>query len=155
MLTTKPTSQMIKKWKETFEEYHSSLSANRKTGSEIIKYFESKYPFLEIEDSNFKKAVELNILENKYYRNQLPDGVEPQIKCYCVGEVLVGIDVVSGEFYIECEDMEKAIPIYDDLFVYRGLSEEDLKNYFLVAQYVDLISGEYGFKVNSCRRERC
>lgn len=28
------------------------------------------------------------------------------------------------------------MPLHDDLFVYRGLDEEDLKNIFLVAEYV-------------------
>ena len=27
--------------------------------------------------------------------------------------------------------------IYDDLFVFRGLDEKDLENYFLVAQYIE------------------
>lgn len=52
--------------------------------------------------------------------------------------VYIGIDLISGEFYIESEDMEKTALIYNDLFAYRVLDDEDLKNYFLVAQYVSL-----------------
>ena len=29
-----------------------------------------------------------------------------------VGDVLVGIDTISGEFFVECEDIEKADGIY-------------------------------------------
>lgn len=36
------------------------------------------------------------------------------------------------------EDINKSIEIYDNLFIYRGLDEEDLKNYFLVAEYIKL-----------------
>lgn len=39
--------------------------------------------------------------------------------------------MVSGEFHVESEDINKSIPIYDDLFVYCGLDEEDLKKLFL------------------------
>ena len=34
------------------------------------------------------------------------------------------------------ENIEEVMPLHDDLFVYRGLDEEDLKNIFLVAEYV-------------------
>ncbi len=46
MLTVKPTPEMIEQWKKTFEKYRCQLSANRKTGKELVRYFESKYPFL-------------------------------------------------------------------------------------------------------------
>lgn len=39
---------------------------------------------------------------------------------------------------MESEDIQKIVSIYDDLFVYRGLDEEDLNNYFLVAEYIKL-----------------
>lgn len=46
--------------------------------------------------------------------------------------------MISREFHVESEKTEKAVPIYDDLFMFRGLDCEDLKSFFLVAQYVKL-----------------
>ena len=31
-----------------------------------------------------------------------------------------------------------SIPIYDDLFITRGLSKEDLQNYVIVGQFLEL-----------------
>lgn len=58
--------------------------------------------------------------------------------CHKTGNALVGIDLSTGEFHIESENIEEVMPLHDDLFVYRGLDEEDLKNIFLVAEYVKL-----------------
>ncbi|MBR9937768.1 hypothetical protein KE513_09600 [Oscillospiraceae bacterium Marseille-Q3528] len=38
--------------------------------------------------------------------------------------------------------MAEAIPVYNDLFVFRGLSEDDLKNFVLVAGYVRLTQND-------------
>jgi hypothetical protein len=46
--------------------------------------------------------------------------------------------LISGEFQIECEYVNSIIPIYDDLFVFRGLDNDDIQNYYLVAQYITL-----------------
>lgn len=138
MLTKEPTSEQIKDWKRIFETYHSSILPNRKSGIEIDDYFRSKYPYQIYDNANFKKIVELNIIENEYLHNKLPNEMKPNVKTYCINDILIGIDLVSGAFHIECEDINKVVPIYDDLFVYRGLDEEDLKNYFLVAEYVKL-----------------
>ena len=62
----------------------------------------------------------------------------PNIQSYKAGNVLVGIDLCTGEFHVESENIEEVVPIYDDLFAYRGLDEEDLKNIFLVAEYIKL-----------------
>lgn len=45
----------------------------------------------------------------------------------------------ENTFHIESENIEEVMPLHDDLFVYRGLDEEDLKNIFLVAEYVKLM----------------
>ncbi len=52
--------------------------------------------------------------------------------------VYVGIDINSGFFSVESEPIDLSVPIYDDLFLKRGLDEEDLQNYFLVYEYVSL-----------------
>ena len=45
-------------------------------------------------------------------------------------------------FHVEAVDMAEAIPVYNDLFVFRGLSEDDLKNFVLVAEYVRLTQND-------------
>ena len=74
-------------------------------------------------------------MENAHPNDKLEDGTRPDIRCYRTGNALVGIDLVSGAFHVEAVDMAEAIPVYNDLFVFRGLSEDDLKNFVLVAEY--------------------
>ncbi len=138
MLTKEPTSEMIAEWKRVFEEYHSALTPNRKSGYEVDSYFREKYSYQLFDNAEFQQMVSLNITENDFLRSKLPKGVLPNIQSYQTGKVFVAIDLCTGEFHIESENIEEVIPIFDDLFVYRGLDEDDLKNYFLVAEYVKL-----------------
>ena len=81
-------------------------------------------------------------MENAHPNDKLEDGTHPDIRCYRTGNALVGIDLVSGAFHVEAVDMAEAIPVYNDLFVFRGLSEDDLKNFVLVAEYVRLTQND-------------
>ena len=81
-------------------------------------------------------------MENAHPNDKLEDGTRPDIRCYRTGNALVGIDLVSGAFHVEAVDMVEAIPVYNDLFVFRGLSEDDLKNFVLVAEYVRLTQND-------------
>lgn len=87
----------------------------------------------------FKTVVAANIMENEHSYAKMQSGIRPKIRCYRTGDVFVGIDLISGGFYVEATDMATAVPIYDDLFVFRGLDEDDLENFVLVAEYVKLI----------------
>lgn len=138
MLINEPTAEEITEWKRIFEANHSIMKPNRKNGNEVIRYFKEKYPYQFLDNAKFQEVVAQNILMNEISRSKLPNGVLPNIQSYQIDDVLIGIDLISGEFHMECENMEKCVPIYDDLFVYRGLDEEDLKNFFLVAEYVRL-----------------
>lgn len=138
MLTSKPTNQMIQEWKDIYNEYHHTLTPNRKTGKEVDTYFKNKYSYQIFNDSSFKEMVLLNILENEFYRSKLQEDTLPNIQCYKCGNILVAIDLNSGEFHIESDDIEEVEKIHDDLFLYRGLDKDDLKNYFLVAEYIKL-----------------
>lgn len=138
MITTETTPEMVAAWKKIFETHHDDMQPNRKTGTEVDAYFRKKYAFHQFDSNEFRKIVEFNIMENEYSRKKLPEGISPKINSYCKDDVLVGIDLISGEFHIECDDINKVISLYDDLFVYRGLDKEDLKNFFLVVEYVNL-----------------
>ena len=47
--------------------------------------------------------------------------------------IFVGVDAATGYFYVEGSE-----ELWDELFVYRGLDELDLRNFALTGQYVDL-----------------
>ncbi len=138
MITKDVTKEMIEEWKQIYRDYAPSMKPNRKTGNEVDEYFRNNYQHQIISSQKSKQVVELNIMKNEHSRNKLPNEMVPHIKSYRIGDVFVGIDSSSGEFHIESQDINKTVPIYDDLFVYRGLDESDLKNYVMVAQYVRL-----------------
>ena len=138
MLTMEPTKEMIAEWKQIFEMYRSSLVPNRKSGDKVDQYFREKYPHQIFDNAEFREIVSLNITENDFFRRKLPQNTLPNIQSYKTGNVLVGIDLCTGEFHIESENIEEVIPIHDDLFTYRGLDAEDINNFFLVAEYVKL-----------------
>ena len=138
MLTMAPTEEMIAEWKRIFEMYHSSLIPNRKSGEEVDQYFRKKYPHQIFDNAEFQEIVSLNITENDCFNSKLPQNTLPNIQSYKTGNVLVGIDLCTGEFHVESENIEEVIPIHDDLFAYRGLDAEDINNFFLVAEYVKL-----------------
>lgn len=138
MLTTEPTPEMIAQWKRVFEMYRSALTPNRKSGKEVDRYFREKYPYQMFDNAAFRKIASLNITENDFFKRKLPKDTLPDIQSYQTGNALVAIDLCTGEFHIESENIEEVVQIHDDLFVYRGLDGEDLQNFFLVAEYVTL-----------------
>lgn len=138
MLTIEPTSEMVAECKRIYEIYHSSLTPDRKSGNEVDYYFREKYAYQVFDNAEFRKIASLNIMENDCFKSKLPRDTLPNIQSYQTGNVLVAIDLCTGEFFVEGKNAEEVISIHDDLFVYRGLDDEDLKNFFLVAEYVKL-----------------
>ena len=138
MLTRMPDDKMIEEWKVLYAEHRKALKPDRKTGAEIEEYFLSKYEADEYADEEFIEVCRDNITLNPHSRQKLPEGKTPEIHSYITGDVKVGIDLVSGEIHLESDDIMKVVYLYDDLFAYRGLDEDDLENPFLVAEYVKL-----------------
>ncbi len=144
MLTTEPTIEMVQKWKRIYNENRNCLKPNRKSGAEINDYFYHKYCFDKFDSSAFRDVVKFNIIENELNREKLPQDVAPQIVAYKSKDssILVGIDLITGFFHIEGEDIDRVAEIYDDLFLFRGLDEKDINNYFLVAQYIQCLDNK-------------
>ena len=138
MLTHQMTEEQLEQWKRLFDLYAASMLPNRKTGEELDDYFRSKYQYQILESKRWESVVKANIMDNECFREKVPQGIPLKIKSYSVGNVMVGIDLLSGYFQVESEETEKMVPIYDDLFVYRGLDATDLKNFALVGQYLEM-----------------
>ena len=60
------------------------------------------------------------------------------VVAYTLNDIFIGIDLKTGFFHIESDDVSKSIPIFDDLFITRGLSEDELQNFVIVGQYLEL-----------------
>ena len=144
MLTTEPTIEMVQEWKRIYNENRDSLRPNRKSGAEINDYFCRKYCFEKFDSLTFRDVVKFNIIENEPNREKLPQGLSPQIVAYKSKDssILVGIDLTTGFFHVEGMDIDIVAKIYDDLFLFRGLDEKDIKNYFLVAQYIQCLDNK-------------
>lgn len=136
MITSKVTKEQLAKWQELYTLKKDSLNPNRISGVQLNEYFRKKYIPVKQNNDYFKSMVYQNAKE---YDSSIKLNIA-DILTYTIDEnVFIGIDLLSGYFQVECEEIEKAIPIWDDLFLTRGLSKADLDNYVLVAQYILLL----------------
>lgn len=138
MQTTPVTPEQVCEWKRIYAQHRDTLRPNRRSGTELDAYFCEKYPHTPLHWQAFTDAVRENILYNAAFAEKLPVGAQPEIVTYETDGVAVGIDLVTGYFQTECEEIGRTVPIWDDLFVYRGLDEADLQNFYLTAEYIRL-----------------
>lgn len=150
MLMQKPTPDMIKEWKQTYAQYRKKLHPNRKSAEEIIAYLKNKYTVTEIKDKKWDSVVIDNVLNNEYFRDQIPKGALPKAAVFLIEnsasgkilyekqddifkglEIIFGIELETGFFYLQGSSL-----LWDELFAIKGLNETDLGNYFLVAEYI-------------------
>lgn len=108
------------------------LKPNRISGIELDLYFQKKYEPQVLNDIAFKEVVSLNVKE------QYGEIMEENVNTYVIDNIYVGIDLDTGFFQVESKDIQRCVPIYDDLFVTRGLSALDLQNYVITGQYIEL-----------------
>lgn len=138
MLRTTVTPERIAQWKEIYNEYKGKLKPNRKTGQELIDYLESKYELISFQDERASKVVYMNVMENEHWRKKLPIGENPHPMTFYWkqndNDVFIGIDLASGFYHIESNE-----DLWDELCAFQGLDEDDLKNYFCVAQYISCL----------------
>lgn len=136
MLTKKATPEMIEEWKKQYKEKRGSLTPNRKTGIELDEYLKAHYPVSPLNTDYANKVVVDNIMKNEPLKEKLPQGVLPNPVTYLIEEdkVFIGIDLITGYFCVEGSEK-----IYNDLFAYRGLDEKDLENFYLVAEYREIL----------------
>ena len=153
MQTKPPEQEDLARWKRVYEAYKPRLRPNRISGAELYAYLISRYPFHPLEDPVYEQVVCDNILLNESFACQLPPEKLPEPVCCMVepvgagrtlyhnrdaiyekSDILVGIDLVSGYFLVEgCPDL------WDELYAHRGLNEDDLRNPYSVAEYIDCL----------------
>lgn len=138
MQTTPATPEQIREWQRLYAQYRDTLHPNRRSGTEVDAYFRAQYPHTVLKRRTFTDAVRENILYNDVFAETLPAGAQPQIVTYVTDGIFVGIDLVTGYFQVECEDIVRMVSVWDDLFVYRGLDSTDLQNFYLTAEYIRL-----------------
>lgn len=150
MLMQEPTPEMVKSWKETYDTYRPKLRPNNKPMPDVIAYLKENYPVIERTEQNILLVIIDNVTLNEYSAHKIPPGKIPlpqvfQIKNTGTGKnlyenqdeifkgctIIVGFELESGYFMVEGSSQ-----LWDELFVFRGLDEDDLNNYYLVAEYV-------------------
>lgn len=133
MITSEVTTEQLEKWQKLHNFWKGRLTANRIGGTELDKYFREKYKPVVNDTDNFRMIVYLN---SKAYS---PDADISDIRTYALeNDIYVGINISTGYFHVECEDITRAVPIWDDLLIKRGLSSADINNYVLTGQYLEL-----------------
>lgn len=150
MITEQLSQEKIRLYKNLWNEYHTKLKANRKTGEDVMNYLLSKYSLIRIEDNKAEKVVIDNVLQNIVNAEKLPFDKKPDPVAFYIekkgngiilfeeqdeifkGEnIFVGIDLSSGYYCVEGSSL-----LWDELCVFQGLDEIDLENYVKVAEYI-------------------
>ena len=153
MLMQGATPEMVERWKEVWNEYKDKLLPNRKSGKEVVEYLKNKYLLEELHDDNANQVVINNVLYNKPYADKLPMGAEMSAVTFIVENkdngkflyenqdevfkginIFVGVEIKSGFFCVEGSSL-----LWDELYVFRGLDEKDIQNYFCVAEYISCL----------------
>lgn len=138
MLTSPATPEMVEDWKRVHELYKNKLRPNRKTGREVVEYLQSKYTLTPRTDKRALDVVRLSVLENPHLKEKLRGGQQPEPVAFLLKdngqEVFVGVDLASGYCHVEGSE-----ELYDKLCAFQGLDEYDLKNCFLVSQYISCL----------------
>ena len=137
MLTSKVDKKKLRLWKELYKKYFDSLKPNRISGRDLNIYFQKNYSAENYDNVVFKKVVHLN---SKEYFHENAGDVNDIVAYTLNGDIFAGIDLKTGFFHIESDDVNKSIPIFDDLFITRGLSKDELQNFVIVGQYLELKS---------------
>lgn len=131
LITSAVTEEQLALWQQIYRLYSGSLQPDRISGEMLDLYFRQKYMPQQTENQAFADAVRANILQNGD-----PSAPINVVTYLWNDDVYIGIDLISGFFQVESTDTQKMISVWDDLFVTRGLSAADLKNYVLTAQYI-------------------
>jgi hypothetical protein len=150
MLMEEPTPQMVEDWKTTFAKYRSRLKPNKKTATQIIEYLQAKYPLIQNKQEKAIKFVLHNIIANKPFADKIPPGKRLKPLIFSIPneqrsetlyqkqeEVFKNSTIIIGlELETSCVFIEGSGELADEVAAFQGLDEEDLENFYLVANYI-------------------
>jgi hypothetical protein len=153
MLTRKVTPEMVRAWKDTYETCRHGLRPNKKSGPEILAYLTGKYPVKELPADSISEVISDNVLLNECFARKMPADKTPEAAVFFIENtgagktlyenqdefyrgrpIIAGVELHSAYFMVEGSSL-----LWDELFAFRGLDEEDLANYYLVAEYVECL----------------
>lgn len=142
------SKEMIKA-NEIYNKYKDKIRPNKKSGLDIIKYLENNYSVTELENEDLEGAISFNIKSDEFYSNKL-NGENPIIRVFKINnigrgkelykkqekvfqgkEIVVGIELKTSFIFVEGSNY-----LYEELIAYIGLDKEDMKDYYLVSQYI-------------------
>lgn len=115
---------------DLFREFHEKITPNRKSGEDIEQYLQDHYDCNECEDLKLSEQLVDSM------KDETSENVE--IHIYQVGDLKVAINRTSGAFLVSGDDLDEKAKLWDELFLYRGLNEEELSNPFLVGTYIKI-----------------
>jgi hypothetical protein len=121
-----------------FREFHDQLTPNRKSGAEVEKYLVSHWHGQPSEDPELVSKLTDTLTKEDEFSKMPTDPGALSIRVYQVGHVKVALEETTGAFLVSGDEIDEKAKIWDDLFLYRGLNEEDLSNPFLVGTYVKI-----------------
>ena len=168
MLMQEPTPGLYAQWRQVWSRYRPRLVPNRKNGAALQEYLLQKYPLLPRRDAAALRVITGNILHNAPHVNRLPTGSRPQPVAYQVENtgagrqlydqqdpdfrgtpIFVGLDLTSGFFCVEASSL-----LWDELYAFRGLDDQDLQNPFSVAEYISCLQrfGQLQQTLTGCSR---
>jgi hypothetical protein len=131
MLTKKPTRKQTAEWKEIYRRYKDRLTADCKSAEEIFDYINSKYT---VEDYKISGGYRLYSVKRDGKSESLYADRKKIFK-KCEKIIFYFSDYpVKNLCNVEGSDI-----LWDEAFAFRGLDEEDIGNYFLVAEYIDCL----------------
>ncbi len=137
MITSQITKEQLIEYRKLYDTYKNQLFENRVSGDVLLKYIKDNYCVKEVFDKTILNVITDNILMNDIYKEKLPKDKLPNPKCFYIEddkEILVGIDTITGFFYVEGSSM-----LFDKLNAIRGLDNKDLTNYVIVGEYIQAL----------------
>jgi len=128
-----------------------------KSSGEVISYVTGKYVTGKINSELYENTVTYNIFNNDFFREQIPEGKSPvsyiykikntgkgiklyenREKIFSNTDIIFGIELLTYYIYVEGSS-----ELYDEIFVYRGLNEKEINNFYLFSKYISCIK-KYG-----------
>lgn len=149
MLMQETNEEMMKICKEIYNQYKDKIKPNKKSGESIIKYILDNYPTIDVEASQLEDMILQDMMSNDFFKDKLGNR-KPNIKIFVIKDEEKGHDLYIKQneecegnlIFIAIEMQTSAIfvkdsrDLYEELVAFTGLDKEDIKNEFLVAQYI-------------------